>query len=562
MLSRDRMIDVVGWLLVAALSTAWCLTAGPELGATFDEPDHIREGLRSWRSGSNKQLMTWGAMPLPIDVQTLPLYVIERWRGQPYEEIIDLKVMMPIARMATLPFWWLLLLYVMRWGRWLGGPWAGRVALALVGSDPNFLGHACLATTDFALTSLVLIATYHFAVNRSSPWLRRVFIPGVLYGLALSAKASALPYVPLLYLLFGSYDLAKQGALSGLWSGRLRERFRAGQVATSRLRWDLVQIVPIGIVVVFAYCGSDWAPEPTFVAWAEKLPEGSNRDAMVSVSRHLTIFPNAGEGLIQQIKHNMRGHHGSVVLGKWYPKAVWFYFPVALALKLPDATLILLLAVLLIRPRGLLSPTGCAVTLLLLFSLSTRVQIGVRLIFPLIAFLMVTLGVAVTDPTASPWKRIVLRTLGGLTILANLVTSLSIWPDGIRYINTLGGGTEKGYTALADSNYDWGQGIPELTKWYHQAGEPPLAVWYYGSSGNAELLQSPFLPILIHMAPQPTVEELRRQVGKRYLAVGITLLTDCPIRTPELLATIDWLNQRQPIARTRTFLIYDLGPGP
>ena len=53
---------------------------------------------------------------------------------------------------------------------------------------------------------------------------------------------------------------------------------------------------------------------------------------MVWLSEHLRIFPNAGEGLAYQIKHNVRGH-GVYLFGDWEPRAVWYYFPAALAIK-------------------------------------------------------------------------------------------------------------------------------------------------------------------------------------------------------------------------------------
>ena len=64
-------------------------------------------------------------------------------------------------------------------------------------------------------------------------------------------------------------------------------------------------------------------------------------------------------------------------------------FPAAL-----DPTLVLFALVLLTRPRALLSPAGWAALVLLLFSLNTRVQIGVRLLFPFVVFLHVALAAA------------------------------------------------------------------------------------------------------------------------------------------------------------------------
>ena len=88
-MTRDRLLDAVWFVLVAGLSSAWAVSAGQRLGATFDEPAHLDAGLKCWRSGSYKPLMRWGAMPLPIDVQTLPVYLWERHRGEPFEPYLQ-----------------------------------------------------------------------------------------------------------------------------------------------------------------------------------------------------------------------------------------------------------------------------------------------------------------------------------------------------------------------------------------------------------------------------------------------------------------------------------------
>lgn len=599
--ARDRWIDAA-WLLAVGLATsAWCAAAWPHLGATFDEPAHFAIGLKSWRTGSIKQQMTWGAMPLPLDVQSLPAYLWERHRGEPFDPVLDFHRLLPLARVATLVFWWLLLLYGLRWGKVLGGPWAGRLACALIGADPNLLGHAALATTDIALTAMVLVATYHFYVARDSGWLRRVVVPGVLYGLALATKASALPYVPILFVLFGLSHLHAAGRLPVPGAGSLGQRVKGLWAATLRLRWDVVYAFWIGIVVVFGYCGCDWQNEPTFVKWARQLPDGDLKRVMVPVSENLPIFTNAGEGLVQQIKHNIRGHHGSYLLGRQYERAVWYYFPVALSIKLAEPTLVLLGLVLLIRPRGLRTPAGWAALALLLFSLNTRVQIGVRLLFPFVVFLHVALAAAVYRrkpvlPFSSPERKGgetpeasaappsssaapplagegFIRLAGWLTFAVSALIALSYWPDGLRHTNHLWGDPDRGYELLTDSNYDWGQGLPELAEWSAAHDRPRLVVWYYGTDPAVQAY--PFLHLRIHMLPVPEAggavigstfpvrhpslrSQVEEYVGDGYLAVGVSLLYGTPDRRPEILAVAEWLKSLQPVARTRTFLIYKL----
>src|SRR5690349_10385965 len=116
-----RWVDLFWLVAFGVASAAWCLTAAAQLGPTFDEPHHMNAGLTSWRTGSNKLLMSAGCMPLPVDVQTLPVYLWEQVRGKPFHQYQEIETILPVARATNLVFWWLLLAYAMRLGRTFGG---------------------------------------------------------------------------------------------------------------------------------------------------------------------------------------------------------------------------------------------------------------------------------------------------------------------------------------------------------------------------------------------------------------------------------------------------------
>nr|MCU0704574.1 hypothetical protein [Fimbriiglobus sp.] len=189
-------VDWLWWLVFGVASSACCTSAGAKIGPTFDEPFYVAKGLEFWRTGSHRALMRAGTMPLPVDVQTLPVWAWERWRGTPFDPVGELHTVLPVARAGNLVFWWLLLLYAGRLGNLWGGPVAGRWAVAVLACEPNLLAHASLATTDIALTAGVLAAVYHLAANP-----RGVLVPGVAAGLAVACKASAVAFVPLAWLL-------------------------------------------------------------------------------------------------------------------------------------------------------------------------------------------------------------------------------------------------------------------------------------------------------------------------------------------------------------------------
>ena len=557
---RSRWIDGL-WLLAFGLaSSAWCLTAAAELGATFDEPLYLNAGLTSWRTGSNKLLMSAGTMPLPVDVQTLPIYLWERNRGSEFHAYRDIATILPVARAANLVFWWMLLIYAMRLGRTWGGTWGGRLAVGFIACEPNFLGHAALATTDIALVVTMLALVYHFHHGQGMGWGRRVVVPGIFFGLAILAKASGLVFGVQAMLVLGLCHLANAGALTAPAGSSLLDKTKHLWRATFPLRKDLIWIGLIGFTFVFAYTGSDWGTEWTFIEWANKLPEGTLRSTMVPLSENLSIFPNAGEALLQQVKHNLRGH-GAYLLGEWHQKSYWAYFPIALTVKTPVPVLALLLAVVMIRPGSLRSPLAGIVLLLLAFSLNCKVQIGIRFMFTLMALLNIALAVAVARSWNDPeGGRYVPRWFVGVLLAAMAAVSIWIWPHGIGFTNQLWGGTESGYHHLSDSNYDWGQGLPGLKEWNRtHNGDATLAIAYFGT--DPAILFAPFKPISLHHAlVTGSPEELRRLAGTRYLAVSTSVLYGNESESFGHMTALHRLRSARPAGRTQTFLIFDLDP--
>lgn len=556
---RARWANVLWLLAFGVASSIWCVTSAAQFGATFDEPLYVKAGLTHWRTGSNKPLMRVGTMPLPVDVQTLPVYAWEQCRGTPFDPVADLHTVLPVCRAANLVFWWLLLVYAMRLGHTFGGPWGGRIAVALVACDPNLLGHAALATTDIPIVAAMLVLIYHFhhCYRPDAGWKRRVLVPGLLYGLALATKASALVFGPQAMLVLGLWNLAKAGALPPPEGSSLRGKFGHLWHATYQFRKDYIVIGAIGIATVFAYCGSDWRAEPALVRWADSLPEGDLKGVAMPVSRELKVFTNAGEALWYQIQHNMRGH-GTYLVGRWYPRATPIYFPVALTMKVPLPVVALFLAALAAHPRRLLIPTGGVALLLFAFTPNCRVQIGIRFMFTLMALAYITLAAAVargwTEQSEGSRARVVPRWLVGALLVSLAGTAAWVWPHGLSYFNQAWGGMESGRELLHDSNYDWGHGLPELREWndLHNGGEP-ISLWYFGSDPDSTRL--PFVRVHLSGLPLLPENDLQGRCPTRFVAVSVATMnlysTAVPHRT-----RMEQLRARPPVGRTAHFFIY------
>jgi hypothetical protein len=549
-----RRLDVAWLLLWGVVSSAWCLTAARELSATFDEPFYLRATLGSFRTGSNWELMKAGTMPLPVDVEYLPIYLWERSRGEPFDLDRDFHTILPYARAMNLVFWWVLLVYGMLLARTFGGDWAGRFAVVLIATEPNLLAHACLATTDISVTGLVLAFAYHYWHGRDQGRVRRWLVPGLLYGLATAAKASALTFVPLVMF---ACELPRWWAAGAFRStagvGRVRHFWRA----SSAFRWDFVKILAVATVVVWTYCGCDWKPQPSFMKLAESMP-GDNRwtPTVRWLAHNLKVFPNAGEAFAYQIKHNFRGHPSNT-LGVWDQRSKWYHFPVILTIKLTLTTLVLMVGLLIRARRSLATPIGLAALVLFLFTLNCRVQIGIRLIFPFVAVLLVALASGLSRALADWPNRFKAIVLGMLTA-ACLMPAIRIWPDGIRYANVLWGGPEEAAPLLADANYDWGQGLWDLDRWTAEHGLPPAKVWYYGMDPAMGNDRTRLMRLHDEIEwPARTPADVANHVRGKLVAVGYSLRYGNPELTKQMPVVLEFFRGQEPIGRTRTFLVYD-----
>lgn len=532
---RERWFDRAWLVAVVCASSVWCLSAARALGPTFDEPFYLESGLDAWRTGSSSALLTHGTMPLAVGVATLPAYVSERWSGTHLDATSDLPTILRWGRTATLVFWVLLLVYVYAAARRLAGPWAGNLAVGLVGAEPVLLGHAALATTDVAVTACLVALTLHFADGRDrSPW-RRVGLPGVWCGAALLAKASTILFGPL--------------CLIGVEMAR-------GSFSARRFIRDSAAIAGIGLVIALIYCGSDWRAEPSFVEWTDTLPHGETGDLMRWTASHLRIFPNAVEGLVRQIGHGLRGHgSGAYLLGE-VRESFWYYFPAALSMKVGLGLVAALLFAAAARARTLVNWPTIVAAALLLGSLGSRVQIGVRFYLPVLALAAIGASVSLVHASRDRGQgvRVFLASVAAAGVLWNAGAAVEVWPHGLCYVNPMWGGSERSIFLLSDSNCDWGQGLPDLVAWSRDHGTPPLDVWYFGTDPALSTL--PFRSVRLHAPPVGAEADPLAEVRGHYLAVSGTLLHGTRINESHRRAA-EFLQTQPPVGRTMTFVIFD-----
>jgi hypothetical protein len=555
------LFDAAWFLFWAVVSSLWCVTAASQLGATFDEPIYVQRGLERWHTGSTQGLMKLGTMPLPVDVETLPLYLWETWHGVRLDPLNHLDKLLPWARASALVFWWLLLFYAWRAAYSLGGSWAGRLAVALLACEPSFLANAALATTDVAVSACLLALVVHFRAGRDGQWLRRVGWPALWFAAAVLAKASGLVFGGLCLIV-----IEAERRLAPLWDGDARVRGKDLWAALWRapargtFRGDLTQIVFLGMALVFVYCGCDWQPQASGLAWARSLPQGPGATAMAWLFEHARVFSNAGEGIAHQVTHSIRGH-GVYILGQTDARSLWYYFPAVLSIKLTEPLLLAPLLLLAVRARALCNWAVLCAAAMLLFSLNAKVQIGVRLVLPLVALGVVGMAAAAVNAVRSfgfGWRGRAVVAGCAAAILWSATASWSVWPNGLCYVNRFWGNPANGDRLVSDANWDWGQGLKELARWQRRQGSEALDVWYFGA--DPALSRLPMRPLRLQDLPLEKPEDVAPYVNGRRVAVSTTLVHGCLISAaapPAARIAQVFLATHRPVARTSTFLIYD-----
>ena len=169
----------------------------------------------------------------------------------------------------------------------------------------------------------------------------------------------------------------------------------------------------------------------------------------------------------------MSDFYSSYLLGRAYPHGVWFYFPLAIAIK-SSVTFLLLwgLAVWAIASRKLADWREILFltippTLYLIVAMGSGMNIGVRHILPLYMFLTVLIA-------GAGWKIIQRDRRWAYAIVVLLlfqsVSTIRVFPSYLAYANELWGGPSQSYHLLNDSNVDWGQQLKATQRYLDQRG--------------------------------------------------------------------------------------------
>jgi hypothetical protein len=490
-------------------------------GPTFDEGVHLAAGYGYWSTGSlhiNPEhpplLKLWWSLPLAIGrAAPFPHEQTDQWllaHALLYESgVSHLDLLTPARRMNLAIGCGIVLLA----GWWSFRLWNHRLAAvgaaAFAAFDPTLLAHSCVLTTDCGLAFFSLLSAYLLWEYAARPSRGLLFATGASLGLLLGTKFSAIAMVAALMAT----------ALLYVWRG--------GTLALPGRRgtFDFAfRLALIALIVLAATYG-------------------------------LAQFPEWGRGLRFQLTRGQFAPTRLYLLGEISEKGWYHYFMVAAGVKLP---LGLLLAVPLAlfsmkRDRRMLFLLVPPVLFFLAMSYS-RVDLGIRVVLPSIVFLPVIASRGLCHANRTDESQ---RTHPScFAVAACLVwcafAGRSVYP--LAYFNEFG--DEQPWELLADSNLDWGQGLPALRD--HMRGESLDIVYlsYFGTDRpEAYGIRYHSLPGSGRIGP-PGGEPIPEAAPRHILAISANNLVGLYLNEPDRFA---FLRTRRPDRiLAGSILIFDL----
>jgi len=503
-----------GWIAVAviallALHAALALWAVAGKSVTADEILHVTHGYFVDRYGDHRIQPENGVLPqrlhgLAALWSNAPLPNLEEneyWRtASPgvvahqffYETGHDHFPMLLGARALNVLFSLGAGLLVFWWARRLAGPIAGVVALGFYALDPNLLAHAALATSDLAATFFLLAAVTVFWWQLAAPACGRMLASAAVFGLACTAKYSAVLLLPVFLLLLGIKFWTETPNTRRTWLRRI----------------PLLLLVHAGGAVLiiwacfgFRYSGfsSELPPADHYPApWETVLPQLGWQGRLIAFARAWQALPEAFlygyAWVLESLKFRAAFLAGEYSITGWTK-----FFPLAFLWKTTPALLLGLLvaAYAWLRRRsvdraGLHAGWLVAAPLLVffviywIFSLTSHLNIGHRHLLPIYPALFIAVGVGLAALPVSRWLRFGLP----LALLTGQAVSVAlIAPHYLAYFNVIAGGPAHGAQLLTDSSIDWGQDLPGLKTWLDRENPPaaaqPVYLSYFGSGEPA-----------------------------------------------------------------------------
>ncbi|MFI5182230.1 MAG: hypothetical protein ACHQPI_12655 [Thermoanaerobaculia bacterium] len=509
--SRRQLAACVLGLLVLSAALSWGSARTESL--TLDEPVHLTAGMSYLATGDFRLnpehpplAKVWAALPLVFVPHAAfdpgcdgfadgdAVEVARDWLGKRNDGASLGQVPRAAMLLLTAAFLAAVTFTIHR----LFGPGPAILGLAVAALDPAILSHGHYITTDVPVSLFLLLSLLAFDAFLARPTVAR------FAAFAIALAASALTKYSWVLILPALAAMAVMAGRRGRGAGGSRPSLvAAGALAAALLLTGAAVWGAYGLR--FSSFRPDLATPSTRPAPIIRtgLAPGQVEDAWREVSRDWRGVPRTG--LVTVILRTMRDYRllpdaylygiafarhwadarRTFLMGRFSSVGFRAYFPVALAVKTPLASLVLALAGLAVLLWKRAPPVRRPILAVGVFAFGGfyflaavmgNLNIGIRHLLPASPALFALAGAAAGWATYRS-GRIVLWVL----VVLLLATTVRAYPLYLGYFNELAGGWQNGHRWLVDSNLDWDQDLLRLRDYQRAHPDERLVLLRYGS---------------------------------------------------------------------------------
>jgi len=477
---------------------------------TWDEPSFISAGYSYLTT--RQFVLNPSHPPLTQELIAFPLLFLNVHRppGKPTDWLVKVNPVAEYGRdliyeMNNNPFgitFWArltphilgsaLVLIAFFWGKKLVGPWAALIASILIAFCPNLIAHSKVATEDISCTFFMFLAVWSFWYSCQERTTQSVFISGLLTGLALLSKFTALLLLPI-YVIIIAISMVRD------YKGFL-PRFAVLSGAFT---------ITCFVVTIAGY---DFQPS-LYVKGISSI--------------YTDTIPN----------------YLFYLYGWISPKPWWYYNLAAFIVKVPVPAIILIITSLILitvtkmRDNPHLPFLVVPPIIIIVVSFFDAKNLGLRRILPAFPFLYMIVAYAAKHCQFNRAGKFLFTALLCWTVY----DCIAIYPHHLSYFNEVAGGPLNAPYLLDDSNIDWGQDLPSLAQWQRQHPEArPLKLLYFGTAKpeayGVEALEF-------------TQSDIEKPQKGTYYAISVHNLIGFRKLRFTTGKDVDWLTKFQPVGR-------------
>jgi len=486
----------------------------------YDEDAHIPAGY-SYLTRFDMRLNPEHP-PLLKDLAAIPLLFMkldfnvpqEIWEGDPntvqwqsgsyflYSSTNNPDKIIFWSRLPIILIFVLLALFIFKWTWEISSLGAALLAFILFTYDPNILGHNHYVTTDLGIAASTTFVFYYFVKFLKDPiWKNVYWLAGFLALVQLTKFSSVLifPVFGLILIGYSFVKLARHPQDNTL-------KFKIKNFGEYLGKFIAAFVISL-IVVWIAYFLS------TFNMPKEKLPEIANyyfsKNNLQSIYSKKVLFALNDSSFfrpmavylfgIMRVFQRVTGGNTTYFMEQVNKIGFYSYFPIVFLIKMTIPTLIFIFSAIGIALYGFFHRfrkiagvtkinifsrftnfirTHVLESLILLFisiylasSISGRLNIGIRHLFPIFPFIFILLSKTIFSfikKLHTPKQVKLAHSIIIALCVILILNTLSTYPNYVSYFNAFAGGPKNGYRFVVDSNADWGQDLKRLKNWIQE----------------------------------------------------------------------------------------------